>query len=395
MKKIILLILMMVHVSAFSKQATSVTLDAQWVRLSDVIYTLAKQMNMNVLVSPTIQSRITLHVQEVNPKQLFQMLLEGNELASLYSGKLTMVMPRESLIKMKQEIIKLQAAEERSAPLLVEFWQLQYAEANELARLLRQNQQHGLSARGQVRVDTRTNTLIVRDTDKHIRLAHRLVERLDVPVKQIRIETKLITIDSDFKHELGIQFSNQPRAHQAGGRGYSVAIARLPDGSSLDVTLSALENAGHAELISTPSLFTSNQQTASIEAGEEVPYQEVSESGGTAVAFKKAVLGLSVTPQLLPNNAVLLKLHINQDRPSQRMVLGVPTISTRQMTTQVLVQHGQTVVLGGIYEKNEEQSSEALPFISQVPLIGELFKHRSTRRSKRELLIFVTPKVIQ
>ena len=158
--------------------------------------------------------------------------------------------------------------------------------------------------------------------------------------------------------------------------------------------LSALENEGHGELISSPSLFTANQQTAFIESGEEIPYQEISRSGATGVAFKKAVLSLRVTPQVMPGNQVLLQLQINQDKPSNRVVLGVPAIATRQISTHILIKSGQTIVLGGIYEENKENQQQGIPFLCKIPLVGWLFKQQNVTHSKRELLIFVTPKVM-
>src|SRR5262249_7616242 len=157
----------------------------------------------------------------------------------------------------------------------------------------------------------------------------------------------------------------------------------------------ALQNAGHAELISSPSLFTANQQLASIEAGEEVPYQEVSESGGTAIVFKKAVLGLKVTPQVLPGKNILLHLQINQDKPNNKMIHGMPRINTRKMITNFKVKSGQTIVLGGIYETNREDGQSGLPFLSSIPGFGWLFGQENIRRSKRELLIFVTPEIVE
>jgi type IV pilus assembly protein PilQ len=219
------------------------------------------------------------------------------------------------------------------------------------------------------------------------------------------IEARLVSIDQDAERMLGFDFSvrasasdaNAPRAAlikpESRGR-YSIAVASLPDGSWLDVKLAALEQQGRAELISSPSLFTASQQEASIEAGEEVPYQEVSEGGGTAIAFKKAVLGLKVTPQILPDGRILLALKINQDRPAARMVQGVPAISTRQIVTNVQIKHGETVVLGGIYEMDKEDQREGLPVLGNIPVIGLLFTQHNKRDRKRELLIFVTPKIM-
>jgi len=212
-----------------------------------------------------------------------------------------------------------------------------------------------------------------------------------VPVKQILIETRLATVDSDFERELGLHFSIQdPLTAQQSAGHYSLAVARLADGALLDIKLSAMENAGRAELISNPSLFTANQQPASIEAGEEIPYQETSRNGATTTVFKKAVLSLKVTPQIMPDETVLLQLQVNQDKPSNKMVQGVPTISTRQIMTNVLIKNGQTVVLGGIYEMSSEQGEEKLP----IPLLDLLFREKNVKKRKRELLVFVTPRIM-
>ena len=173
-----------------------------------------------------------------------------------------------------------------------------------------------------------------------------------------------------------------------------VSLIKLANGKSLAVELAALEKSGHGELISSPSLLTLNQQTASIESGEEIPYQETSGSGATSVTFKKAVLSLKVTPQVMPGNQVMLQLQVNQDKPNKRMVLGVPSISTRQMNTNILVKNGETVVLGGIYESNHEREEQEIPFLGKIPLVGWLFQQQNILNNKRELLIFVTPRVI-
>jgi len=168
----------------------------------------------------------------------------------------------------------------------------------------------------------------------------------------------------------------------------------LADSSLLDVKLAALEQEGRGELISSPSLLTASRQTASIEAGEEIPYQEASSSGATTVVFKKAVLSLKVTPQILPDKKILLQLQINQDRPNTRVVLGVPAISTRQMITNVLIPNGHTVVLGGIYESDVDDHAEGFPFLGKIPILGWLLQEHKHRLTKRELLVFVTPKIV-
>lgn len=381
-----------------------VSLDLQNTNTSDAIRMLAKFLDVNIVMSTSINGVVTLHLHQANPKHAFELLLASQGLAKWQIGNIWFVAPRAELIKRKQEELKWQTVWNDSLPLTTTVWTIKYGKAEDIAHLLQDGKESFLSKRGRVRVDARTNTLCVQDISENTENIRRLIRRIDIPTQQIVIEARLVSVDSDFERELGFSFSALPAAEENGlasskmlpgqiGR-YSIAVATLADGSVLDVKLAALENAGHAELISSPSLFTSNRQPASIEAGEEIPYQEVSESGGTAAVFKKAVLGLKVTPQVLPGNNVLLQLQINQDRPNNKMVLGVPTIRTRQIVTNVLVKSGHTVVLGGIYETNQEEGERRIPFISQMPLIGLLFKQKNTLENKRELLIFVTPKVM-
>lgn len=384
--------------------AQPISLDIDNANLADTIHHLARFLHLNIIISPAVAGYATLHLHHASPEHALDLLLASHGLAKWRIGNIWFIGPQEELIKRRQEEAKWHDICEEADPLITHVWQLKYAKAEDIARLLHDEHASLFSKRGNVHVDIRTNSICIRDIRDRMIDMQRLILSLDVPVQQVLIEARLASVDSDCERELGVIFGikekhtgeeNYPylsRNREVGS--YSIAIAKLADSSLLDVKLSALEDAGHAELISSPSLFTANQQPAAIEAGEEVPYQEVSEGGGTAVTFKKAVLGLRVIPQVLPGNKVLLQLQINQDRPSNRLVLGVPTISTRQITTNVLVRTGQTIVLGGIYECNNENGEQRIPFISQVPLIGLLFKQQKTRMNKRELLIFVTPKIM-
>lgn len=370
-------------------------IDIQNANLSDTLLALAKLLHRNVVISPNVMGKVTLHLQQTQPAKVFELLLDTNGLGKWVEGELWYVAPRDELIKRKQQEVKWQNLSYQAEELIMESWQIRYSKAADIGRLLKDDKTSLLSSRGQVRVDERTNLICVQDVAARMMLIKRLIMKLDRPTPQVHIEARLASVDHDFERELGVDFSVKTNGAQDAVPGrYSVAIAHLPDGSLLDVKLAALENAGHANLISSPSLYTANQQTAAIEAGEEVPYQEVSESGGTAVVFKKAVLGLKVTPQILPNGYVLLQLHISQDRPGSRMVLGMPTISTRQIVTSVLVKGGQTAVLGGIYENQDENAVQRIPLVGSIPVVGELFTLRASRRAKRELLIFVTPKIM-
>lgn len=377
-----------------------ITLTYQQLYLPEAIRLLAKFLHQNVVISPTVTGMATLQLKNADPKQAFDALLLTHGLAKWNIGDVWFVASQADLIKRKQEESKWRKMYDESAELITVVSQIRYAKAADIAELLQKDQTGLLSKRAQVRVDLRTNTLFVQDIAEHLSLVRALIHKVDVPVQQIMIEAKLVSMDHDFEQELGVQFGvkepsngRSKKLALVAGK-YSVAVATLADGSLLDVKLAALESAGRAELISSPRLYTANQQPAYIESGEEVPYQEVSESGGTAVVFKKAVLGLRVTPQVLPGGKVLLQLQINQDRPSNKMVQGVPTINTRQMMVNILGKSGETIVLGGIYENNYEEGQQRIPFLNRLPLLGWLFTQQTTRETKRELLIFVTPTIM-
>lgn len=390
-------------VYAKSKQAT-ISLDFQQVNLPDAVRILSKFMHRNVIVSPHVVGSVSLQLQDALPNDVFHLILTSQGLTTLRMGNILYVAPQAEVVSRKEEDAKIQDSIDDSTNLSTQIWQIRYAKADDIGHLLQDGSASLLSKRGHVRVDVRTNKICIQDIAKNFPAIAALIQKLDVPVQQVLIEARLASVDNDFERELGVSFTSQmPHAHERlrdvvapmqQGTRFSLAVATLADGSLLDVLLAAMENDGRGELISSPSLFTANQQTASIESGEEIPYQEVSPSGGTGVTFKKAVLSLKVTPQVLPGNKVLLQLQVNQDRPSSRIVLGVPAISTRQMTTSILVKNGQTLVLGGIYELNKEHSEQRIPFLGKIPLVGLLFQQQNAKENKRELLIFVTPKII-
>lgn len=376
-------------------------LDFENILLTDAVRLLAKFLNFNVIISPNVQGVASLHIHGTGPLLAFDALLDANGLGKRQRGDIWLVAPRAELIDGQQEETRLRALSQEAAPLITQAWQIKYGHANEIGRLLHDGQASFLSKRGKIRTDERSNVLCVQDDREHVHMVRQLVQQLDVPVKQVLIKARLVSLDQDVERELGLHFGLRPSIFDENkgslerlGRAYHLAISKIADGPLLDLKLSALEHAGHAELISSPSLFTTDHGTAFIEAGEEIPYQEASESGGTTVAFKKAVLGLKVTPCLLPGDQVLLKLQINQDRPSNRTVLGVPAINTRQVLTSVMLKSGQTVVLGGIYERSKEEGEDRMPILGRIPILSLLFKQKNVHNVKRELLVFVTPKII-
>lgn len=296
------------------------------------------------------------------------------------------------------------------APLEQQSFRLQYAKAETLYDTLKNNTNSVLSARGKIMLDKRTNTLYVQDTAEHLQVVHDFLSKVDRPVQQVEIEARIVTVDKTFQEELGIRWSAKNQISSvtqgqfsldlgAGDIGNtkpgSLAFTTLSKDILLDLELSALEAEGDGEILSSPRLLTADQQEALIEQGTEIPYNETTYSGGTATAFKQAVLRLRVTPQISPNGKILLKLQVNQDAKSKDTVGGTaPIIDTRQISTNVLVNNGETVVLGGIYERVQSHNMTMLPFLSSLPLVGELFKHRSSIDTRKELLIFVTPRIM-
>jgi type IV pilus assembly protein PilQ len=306
-----------------------------------------------------------------------------------------------------------------------------------------------LSARGSIAVDDRTNTLLIQDTAESLQDIRRLVNTLDVPIKQVLIETRIVVVNDDFSRDLGIRLGvsafnesstgittttgtgigannmvttyvnqqldpdptaglleypllsnrynvNVPIANAAG----RFALAILENDFLIDLELSALEAEGRGEIVSTPRVITANQKEATIEQGVEIPYQQSASSGATTIQFKKAVLSLTVTPQITPDNKIIMDLQVHKDNVGDIISTGafggtVPSIDTRAITTQVLVADGQTVVLGGIYETERRETISKVPFLGDIPIIGNLFKSTQRINNKAELLIFVTPRILE
>lgn len=394
MRKIIGGMLMWCLFISWGWAANDFSLNVEGASLSDVLQVVADAIPLSMTLSPRVRGRVSVHWNHVNPLSAFQLLLRMNGLKRESYQGLWYVAPADELIEQANRDEKWTTAQEAALPLLTHVYQIRYTTASALADFLQSGKQTVLSKRGVCRVDVRTNTLLVTDIALRLQYIDDWVHRLDVPLKQILIEARLASVDQDAESALGIDFSTYQNAPKTELGRYSLAIAHLADGSKLDVKLAALERAGKANLMASPRLFTVNLREALIESGEEVPYHEESESGGTIIAFKKAVLGLQVLPQVLPGGEIRLSLKINQDRPLDPAVTGVPYIDTREIHTEVLVKHGQTVVLGGIYEDNREAHVDRLPYLSALPLVGRLFQTKVESNRRRELLIFVTPKLI-
>ncbi|MFT5234757.1 MAG: type IV pilus assembly protein PilQ [Shewanella sp.] len=407
----------------------SLSLNFQSISVRTVLQIIADYNNFNLVTSDTVEGDITLRLDDVPWDQALDLILQTKGLDKRIEGNILMVAPREELAIRESQMLKDMQEVKELSPLYSEFIQINYAKASDISGLLKGEDSSLLSARGSVAVDERTNTLLVKDTEDIIKNIHRLIEVLDIPIRQVLIEARMVTVKDDVSEDLGIQWGISDKQGSKGTSGSmagaetiangktpslndrlnvnfpapaaaaSVAfhIAKLADGTILDMELSALEQENKGEIIASPRITTSNQKAAYIEQGVEIPYVESSSSGAATVSFKKAVLSLRVTPQITPDNRVILDLEITQDSQGKVVATALGeavSIDTQRIGTQVLVDHGETIVLGGIYQQNLISRVSKVPVLGDIPFVGFLFRSTSDKNERQELLIFVTPKII-
>jgi type IV pilus assembly protein PilQ len=286
------------------------------------------------------------------------------------------------------------------------FIKLHYVDAETLAKMLTDKKNELLSSSGYVNIDKRSNSLWIEDYASNLHNIQKFVNVFDHSTNQIQIEARIASVDADFTNELGLEFGtvqkmvskndnqNADSANTLTPGRFDFAIAKLANDSVLDMRLSALENAGHGKIISRPKLVTIDRMPAYISSGDEIPYQEKTGEGNTSIAFKKAALSLQVTPELLTAEKILLHLKINQDKVSQLLYNGQPAISTREINTQAVVKSSETIVLGGVYEDSQDNLTESIPVLGKIPLFGQIFTYKKNINQHKELLIFITPKII-
>ncbi|RZQ55733.1 type IV pilus secretin PilQ [Pseudidiomarina tainanensis] len=413
------------QVDAQEAQAKSsqkpISLNFQDVPVRQLLQILADENNLNLVASESVTGNITLRLENVPWERALETILRVKGLDKRYDENILIVAPASELAQREAEQLESQQRMQELAPLESSYIQINYAKADEIAQILRTDSSDLLSSRGAVTVDERTNTLLVRDTPEQIDTVKAMVKVLDVPVKQVIIEARMVTVRDNISDELGIRWGitepaldtsvpppwgtgtnvtgdfnvNLPIASPAATIGFQVA--KLADGRLLDLELSALERENKGEIIASPRITTANQKEAYIEQGTEIPYVESASSGATSVQFKKAVLGLTVTPQITPDNRVILDLVITQNTRGE--TVSTPTgpavsIDTQEISTQVLVENGETIVLGGIYQQQILNDISKVPLLGDIPYVGVLFRTDSQVNEKRELLIFVTPRIV-
>lgn len=408
----------------------SISLNFQNIQVRSVLQLLAEFTGMDLVVSDKVTGNITLRLNDIPWDQALDIILATRALGKRIIGKVMLVAPVEEINEYEKRELQADMGLINLGPIRSALLQIHHAKAADIAAVLQDKNAALLSARGRLAVDTRSNTIWVRDNRAQIEEIRKLVRQFDIPVKQVLIEARIVNVTKDFVQDLGLHFSaskpiclnsmsgctKQLLKNVVSGdkigfaerlnldlaaipittspASIGIALAKLDNGVLLDLELSALESEGRGEIISSPRLLTTDQQAAFIESGEEVPYQEATSSGATVVAFKKAVLSLKVTPQITPASKILMDLQINQNTLSTKVFNGVPGILTKEVHTNVLVDNGQTIVLGGIYKRDKNNMVNRVPFLGGLPLIGALFKNQSTMIKNEELLIFITPRII-
>ncbi len=425
----------------FGYTGERLSLNFQSIEVRAVLQLIADFNGFNLVTSDTVGGNLTLRLKNVPWDQALDIILKAKGLGVRQEGNVMTVAPAEEIAAREKLELESQKQVEELAPLRTEFIQINYAKASELAALIQEGDSSLLSERGNVSIDERTNTLIVQDVASSLEAIRSLIVKLDIQVRQVMIEARIVNADESFTKDLGVQFGYSKSSNalsgtnlSARGGGVLPGGVVIGDGNAENITginagddadgllvnlpvpgatsaaglvvgkigsyllqleLSALLAEGRGEDISSPRVITANQREAVIESGVEIPFQEASSSGATSVAFKKAVLALRVTPQITPDDRVLLDLQVSQNTRGSPDVLGVPPINTRNVVTQVLVDDGETVVLGGIYNQVDRDSIDKTPFFGDLPYLGFLFKKKRTEKSKTELLIFVTPKILK
>lgn len=406
-----------------------VSLDFQDVPVRQVLQVIAQISGFNLVTTDTVTGNVTLSLDNVPWDQALNMIMKIKGLDKRMEGNILLIAPAEELSSRETQRLQSEQQAAELAPLRSETIQINYAKASDMAVILKSSDGGILSSRGAVTVDGRTNTLLVRDTQESIQEARRMVTELDIPIKQVLIESRMVTVRDNVDEQLGVRWGfsdlqddgsvsgsldgadtigagqvpslenrlnvNLPVTGAAGRIGFQ--IAKLADGTILDLELSALESENKGEIIASPRITVANQREAYIEQGTEIPYVQATSSGATSVEYKKAVLSLTVTPHITPDNRIILDLVVTQDTRGDTVSTSTGpavAIDTQEISTQVLVENGETVVLGGIFQQNIINAMDKVPLFGDLPLVGNLFKNSRDFTEKRELLIFVTPKII-
>ncbi len=411
--------------AAQSYTGKKISLDFQDIEVRRVLQLLADFTGINMVAADTVQGNITLRLKDVPWDQALDIILKTKNLDKRRNGNVIWIAPVAELIKAEEEEAKAIAQSVKLAPLQTEYIQLNYAKAADIEKLITQNKgasnssgsgsndgrESLLSSRGSVSIDARTNTLIVNDTQDFIDKIRNMVDLLDVQVKQVMVEARIVTAQTDFSRELGIRWSANKLNNRpvwggdfqpsfdlgvdlgTGSAGtFNFGLLKISD-YMLNLELTALQADGHGEVLSAPKVLTGDKQKAYILRGDQIPYQTWSAESGTTTSFVDANLKLEVTPSITPDGKVQMELKIEKDTVGQLTQAGY-LINTNELETNVLVNDGETVVLGGIFDDIQQNQNERVPFLGELPVVGNLFRNNVKTNTQTELLIFVTPRIV-
>jgi len=386
-----------------------ISLNFQDVEVRSVLQVLADYAGINLVASDTVKGNVTLRLQDVPWDQALELVLRSKGLARREEGNVLLVAPADELAEQSLGARIGQQLDEQLLPLRRELLPIHHAEASELAELLLATLADDgiLTGRGSLSVDTRTNTLVAHQPEDRLAELRQLVAQLDVPVRQVAIEARIVEANVDYEKSLGVRWGQQlyGEAPQLGKDvfvdlgvergGSSIGLGLLRGGVLLDLELSAMEKTGNGEIISQPKVVTADKETARILKGTEVPYQETTRSGATSVAFREASLSLEVTPQITPDGKVIMTVKVTKDEPDFVNALNdVPPIRKNEVNAKVRVADGETIVIGGVYSTSQNNVVDKVPFLGDLPYVGRLFRRDALQEKKSELLVFLTPRIM-
>ncbi|WP_273823217.1 type IV pilus secretin PilQ [Pseudomonas asplenii] len=407
----------------FVYSGEKLSLNFQDIDVRSVLQLIADFTNLNLVASDTVQGGITLRLQNVPWDQALDLVLKTKGLDKRKIGNVLLVAPADEIAARERQELESQKQIAELAPLRRELLQVNYAKAADIAKLFQSvtSAESKGDERGSITVDERTNNIIAYQTQERLDELRRIVAQLDIPVRQVMIEARIVEANVGYDKQLGARWGGSisggnwktnggsPTLSRLTGQSAStpfvdlgatsatsgIGIGFVTDNTILDLELSAMEKTGNGEVVSQPKVVTSDKETAKILKGTEIPYQESSSSGATSVSFKEASLSLEVTPQITPDNRIIMEVKVTKDEPDYQNVLNnVPPIKKNEVNAKVLVNDGETVVIGGVFSNTQSKTEEKVPFLGDVPYVGRLFRRDIVSEAKSELLVFLTPRIM-
>lgn len=419
---------------SFAYAGEKLSLNFQDIDVRSVLQLIADFTDLNLVASDTVAGNITLRLQNVPWDQALDLVLKTKGLDKRKIGNVLLVAPADEIAARERQELESQKQIAELAPLRRELIQVNYAKASDMAKLFQSVTSADGKAddRGSITVDDRTNSIIAYQTQERLDELRRIVSQLDVAVRQVMIEARIVEANVDYDKELGVNWRGArvgnsnfvvggSDGNRVGAPGYGqnpgvqnptpslgnfvdlgvseatsgIGIGFITDNTILDLELSAMEKTGNGEIVSQPKVVTSDKETAKILKGSEIPYQEASSSGASTTSFKEAALSLEVTPQITPDNRIIMEVKVTKDAPNfERALNGIPPIDKNEVNAKVLVSDGETIVIGGVFSNTQTKSVDKVPFLGELPYVGRLFRRDSVQEQKSELLVFLTPRIM-